>query len=114
MRSESRLRFLRLLGAVLTFVWAGPLCAAGLECPEIGAGAVPALISPTQAKLLFAGGGVDMANEIGELIARLKQERPGITYGTLTNELIAAYCSVLSNDSSIGTQDKLGYICLHT
>jgi hypothetical protein len=48
-----------------------------------------------------------MANEIGELIVRLKTERPKITYAGLTNELIAAYCPVLSAETSIGTEEKL-------
>ncbi len=50
-----------LIGAIFLLAWAGPLRAAGLECPETGTGAVPALVSPSQARLLTAGGGVDIA-----------------------------------------------------
>ncbi len=95
-----------LIGAILVFAWAGQPCAAGLECPQTGKGAAPALMSPSQARILAASGGVDMANEIGELIARLRAERPEISYGDLTNALIAAYCPVVSAEASLSSQEK--------
>jgi hypothetical protein len=96
-----------LLGAILILAWAGPPRAAGLECPETGPGAVPALVSQSQARLLIAGGSVDIANEIDELIVRLKVEHPGISYGDLTNALIAAYCPLVSAEPSLNTKEKL-------
>ena len=99
-----------LFGVGLTGIllaWAAPLHAAGLECPDHGPGAVPALVSPSQARVLIAGGGADIGNEIGELIFRLRAGHPGISYGELTNELIAAYCPLIAAEQPLSAQEKL-------
>ena len=41
---------------------------AGLDCPEIGPGAVPNLLSEVQSKLVMSGNSVDLANESGRPI----------------------------------------------
>ena len=82
-----------------------PSAAAAFECPETGKGAVPALISPVQAKIL-AGGGYDLGNETNELIMRLRTERPGISFAEITNELMAAYCPIIAA-TSLSPEAKL-------
>jgi hypothetical protein len=65
--------------------------ATGLECPEIGQAGVPDLTSDAvQAKLLLGGTGVDLANEISELINQVQLKEPSISNADLTNGLIAA------------------------
>src|SRR5215472_13352438 len=71
--------------------------AAGLECPEIGHTGVPDLTGdPTRAKLLVGGSGIDLANEINELINEVQLKEPGISSADLTNGLIAAYCPLVA------------------
>jgi hypothetical protein len=48
--------------------------AAGLDCPEIGLGAVPNLLTDLQMKLVASGNGAGLANEINDLINRLQIE----------------------------------------
>jgi hypothetical protein len=102
-RSAIRRGGVTLLGAFLIFGSASAKASA-LECPETGKGAVPALITPAQEKLLAAGG-EDMANEVNELIARLKDRQPGISIEEITNELVAAYCPIISR-TSLSTEVK--------
>ena len=66
---------IKIVSALLVFAWL-PSAGAAFECPQTGKEAVPALISPVQARLL-AGGGQDLSNEVSELIVRLTGERPG-------------------------------------
>ena len=58
---------------------------AGLDCPEIGPGAVPNLLTNVQSKLVMSGDSVDLANEINDLINKLQIEKPNISYAELTN-----------------------------
>lgn len=88
---------IKVLGALLISGWASA-GAAALECPETGKAAIPALISPAEERLL-ATGGDDMANEVNELIVRLKNQRPGIPMEEITNELMAAYCPIIARTS---------------
>jgi len=61
---------------------------------------MPALISPAQAKILAGGeADLDLANQINELIVRLKAERPGISVGEITNQLLAVYCPAIAATS---------------
>ena len=85
-----------------------PSAGAAFECPETGKGAVPSLLSPDQASIL-AGGGYDQANEINELIVRLKAERPGISFEEVTNELMAAYCPFVAA-TSLTPEVKLDHL----
>lgn len=95
---------IKLVSAFLVF-GCSPSAGAAFECPETGKGAVPALISPAQAKLL-AGEGLDQANEVNELIVRLKAERPGVSFDEITNELMAAYCPIVAG-TSLSAEAKL-------
>ena len=70
---------------------------AGLECPAIGPGAVPNLLTDLQVKLVTSGNSVDLANEINDLVNKLQIEEPNISYAELTNVIIAAYCPVVAN-----------------
>jgi len=81
--------------------------AAGLECPEIGHTGVPDLTGdPTRAKLLVGGSGIDLANEINELINEVQLKEPGISSADLTNGLIAAYCPLVAQTSSLTSAQR--------
>ena len=81
--------------------------AAGLQCPELGPGAVPSLLADAkQARLVTTGNSTDLANEIYDLINRLQIERPNISYTDLTNVLIAAYCPLVANAPQLTAAEK--------
>ena len=52
--------------------------AAGLDCPETGAGTVPNLLIDLQVKLVASGSSVDVANEVDDLICKLQLEKRNI------------------------------------
>ena len=104
-RNECPMRFGIAIAIALLVFGCLPSAAAACECPETGKGAVPALISPVQAKIL-AGGGYDLGNETNELIMRLRTERPGISFAEITNELMAAYCPIIAA-TSLSPEAKL-------
>jgi hypothetical protein len=79
---------------------------AGLDCPETGPGAVPTLLTDLQAKLVMSGNSVDLANEINDLINKLQIEKPNISYGELTNVMVAAYCPVVANTAGLTASEK--------
>jgi hypothetical protein len=79
---------------------------AGLDCPEIGPGEVPGLLTDLQVKLVTSGNSADLANEINDLINKLQIERPNISYTELTNVIIAAYCPVVANTPSLTASEK--------
>ena len=79
---------------------------AGLDCPETGPGAVPTLLTDLQAKLVMSGNTVDLANEINDLINKLQIEKPNISYGELTNVMVAAYCPVVANTAGLTASEK--------
>jgi hypothetical protein len=64
---------------------------AGLDCPILSPGAVPILLPDLQVKLVTFANSVDIANEINDLINKLRIEKPNISYGELTNAVIAVY-----------------------
>jgi hypothetical protein len=80
--------------------------AAGLDCPEIGPAAVPALLTDLQAKLVMSGNSVDLANEINDLINKLQIEKPNISYADLTNVMVAAFCPVVANMPGLTAAEK--------
>src|SRR5271166_2927709 len=86
-----RIAFVFLLGGVLGCLPARGLTA-GLDCPEMGAGAVPNLLSDVQIRLVTPANCLDVSNEINDLVNKLEIERPNISYAELTDFLIAAYC----------------------
>jgi hypothetical protein len=79
--------------------------AAGLDCPEMGPGAVPTLLSDPQSKLM-SGNSVDLANEINDLINKLQIEKPNISYAELTNVMVAAYCPVVASLANLSASEK--------
>lgn len=81
--------------------------AAGLDCPEMGPGAVPDLLSDLQVKLVTTGNKVDLANEINDLIYKLQIEKPSISYAELTDILIAAYCPAVATMVNLTASEKL-------
>jgi|SRR6516165_3873490 hypothetical protein len=86
---------------------APPANAAGLECPEIGHTGVPDLTSdPMQSKLLVRGSGIDLANEISELISEVQLKEPAISNADLTNGLIAAYCLLVAQAPGLTTSQR--------
>jgi hypothetical protein len=101
-----RVAFVLLLGGFLGCL-ATPGRAAGLECPEVGPGAVPNLLAHLkQPPLMASGNSVDLANEIYDAINRLQIEQPNISYTDLTNALIAAYCPLVANAPHLTTIEK--------
>jgi hypothetical protein len=100
-----RIAFVFLLSGVL-----GCLPARGhsarLDCPEMGAGAVPNLLSDVQVKLVTSGNRVDVANEINDLVNKLEIDRPNISYDELTDVLIAAYCPAVANMANLTASEK--------
>ena len=79
---------------------------AGLDCPEIGPGAVPNLLTNVQSKLVMSGDSVDLAKEINDLINKLQIEKPNISYAELTNVIVAAYCPVVASMASLTASEK--------
>jgi hypothetical protein len=100
-----RIAFILVLSALLGCLPTGG-SAAGLDCPEIGAGAVPNLLTDLQVKLVTSGNSVDLTNEINDLINKLQIEKPNISYAELTNVMIAAYCPVVTNMASLTASEK--------
>jgi hypothetical protein len=87
--------------------WPPSANAAGLECPDIGHTGVPDLTSdPTRAKLLVGGSGIDLANDISELISEVQLKQPGISNADLTNGLIAAYCPLVAQAPGMTTSQR--------
>ena len=80
--------------------------AAGLDCPEIGPGAVPNLLADLQIKLVSSGNSIDVTNEISDLINKLQIAKPDISYAELTDVAIAAYCPVVANTASLTASEK--------
>jgi hypothetical protein len=80
--------------------------AASLDCPEMGAGAVPNLLADVQVKLMTSANNVDVANEINDVINKLQIEKPNISYTELTNAMIAAYCPAVANMGSLTAAEK--------
>jgi hypothetical protein len=60
-----------------------------------------------QTKLVASGNGIDLANEIYDLINKLQIEKPNISYADLTDILIAAYCPVVANLGNLTASEKL-------
>jgi hypothetical protein len=93
---------------LLLLLLAGQAYAAeNLECPEIGSGWVPDLISDA------AGGGltttenrVDLANEINESINRLQIASPNISWSDVQDVLVAAYCRVVARKTGLTAAEK--------
>jgi hypothetical protein len=79
---------------------------ASLDCPEMGPGAVPNLLTDLQLKLVTSGNNVDLANEINDLINKLQIEKPNISYAELTNVAIAAYCPVVASMGRLTASEK--------
>jgi hypothetical protein len=77
--------------------------AAGLDCPDIGCSN---LLTDGQAKLMASGTSIDIANEIDDLINKLQREKPGISYADVTDILIAAYCPLVADQTSLSAAEK--------
>ena len=92
-----QIALLLFLGSILGCV-PGLGYAASLDCPQIGpSGAASNLLSDVQVKLVSSGNSIDLANEIYDLINKLQNEEPNISYSDLTDILIAAYRPVVAN-----------------
>lgn len=78
---------------------------AGLDCPEMGRGAVPDVL-PDSLKLVSSADIHELTNEIRYVVYRLQIEHPNISYAELTDVLIAAYCPVVANLRSLTASEK--------
>lgn len=91
-----------LLGGMLSHGYAE-----SLECPEIGPGWVPNLIGDaTGGGLSNTGDRVDLANEISEAINTLQASHPNISWTTVQNVLLAAYCRVVSRTPGLPASEQ--------
>ena len=79
---------------------------AGLDCPQMGPGTVPNLLSDLQVKLVTSSDSVDVANEINDLINKLQIEKPNISYAELTDVLLAAYCPAVANMANLTVSER--------
>ena len=100
-----RIAFMFLLSGVLGCLPARGHTA-GLDCPQMGPGTVPNLLSDLQVKLVTSSDSVDVANEINDLINKLQIEKPNISYAELTDVLVAAYCPAVANMANLTTSEK--------
>jgi hypothetical protein len=108
-RSPSRLRSRRialilLLSGVLGLL---PIRAhtAGLDCPEMGRGAVPDLL-PDSLKLVSTTDIHELTNEIRYVVYRLQIEHPNISYDELTDVMIAGYCPAVTKLENLTAAEK--------
>src|SRR3954447_20331820 len=101
--AEAALRLCPLVGLVALPI-AGH--ASGLECPEVGRGAIPALIGDSQIRRMTSGNTTDLATEIGGLIGRLRAQNPTVSDTETTNILIAAYCPVVAQKADASLAEK--------
>ena len=98
-----RIAFILVLGCMFGGMPA-PGYAADLDCPD--AASVSSLLTDGQAKLLASGTSIDIANEIDDLISKLQREKPSISYADLTDTLIAAYCPLVADQTSLSAAEK--------
>ena len=80
--------------------------AAGLDCPEIGGKAIPALFADLQIKLVVSKNNVELANEINDAVNKLQILQPNISYIELTNIAIAGYCRVVAMTEGLTASEK--------
>ena len=78
--------------------------AAAIECPKEGKDAY--VLSSSQKRLLTKGTYIDLVNEIDEMSASLKTQKPDISYSALVDAIVAAYCPVIANEPSLSEQQK--------
>ena len=96
-----------MLFALLCCGGAQGFAAENLECPEIGPGQVPDLIGDgTGAGLTGTENFIDLANEINDAIGRLQIVSPGISWASVQDVLIAAYCRVVSREPGLSSTEK--------
>ena len=100
-----RIAFIFLVGGVLGCLPARGY-SAGLDCPEMGPGAVPNVFADVQVKLVTSSNSVDVANEISDLINKLQIDKPNISYAELTDILVAAYCPAVASMASLTASEK--------
>jgi hypothetical protein len=101
----TRIAFMFLLSGVLGCLPARGHTA-GLDCPQMGPGTVPNLLSDLQVKLVTSSDSVDVANEINDLINKLQIEKPNISYAELTDVLLAAYCPAVANMANLTVSER--------
>ena len=99
----NRIAFILVLGGMLGGMPARGH-AAGLDCPD--AASVSNLLTDGQAKLLASGTSIDIPNEIDDLMNKLQREKPGISYADVTDILIAAYCPLVADQTSLSAAEK--------
>ncbi len=78
--------------------------AGAIECPEPGKETYT--LSSSQKRLLTKGTYIDLVNEIDEMSASLKARKPGISYSSLVDAIMAAYCPLVANAPSLTEKEK--------
>lgn len=107
--SASAARAARTLAAALALSMCALMClpasaqAAGLECPEIGPGAAPDLVSGDR---FSTGNAVELASEINGVISRLRADKPDVSNDEIVNALLASYCPVVARMAQASPAEK--------
>jgi hypothetical protein len=69
-------------------------------------GESPIPLSDLQVKLVTSADSVDIANEINDLINKLRIDKPNISYSELTNAVIDSYCPLIANMKTLTSAEK--------
>jgi len=106
-------RFHRSRCMALSVFCSGSLCcaspparAAGIDCPDLGGKALPALFTDLQIKMAVSANNVELAKEINDAVNKLQMLEPNISYAELTNIAIAGYCHVVAATQGLTPSEK--------
>src|SRR5208337_4260686 len=91
--------------AVLSILALSAACgqAVAIECPKVGKDAY--VLSSSQKRLLTKGTYIDLVNEIDEMSASLRTQRPDMSYSSLVDAIVTAYCPVVASQPSLSEQE---------
>ena len=90
------------LSLLVLFVACGQ--AVAIECPKAEQDTY--VLSSSQKRLLTKGTYIDLVNEIDEMSASLKTQKPDISYSGLVDAIVAVYCPVVADLPSLSEQEK--------
>jgi hypothetical protein len=77
--------------------------AAGLECPV---GGNDSFVTSANFRGLTSVKPADLANEIDEMIYRMRVERPNISYDEMTDALLGAFCNAIAKSTAVSAKEQ--------
>jgi mono/diheme cytochrome c family protein len=81
--------------------------APAFDCPMVGADGIPNMLANSnEASFLVGANDTDMGNKINELLHRIQNDHPGISFASLVNSMIGAYCPVVTNQPGLTYAQK--------